>query len=109
VVATLPEREIADVLDDDHLARISGLQGDPGDERRRRVEALLTSVDGNVAPLEELRSRYQRRLHRASDDLDATVRLRVVEAALSRIPSPEGMWAWQRREGEPRRRWWRRR
>jgi hypothetical protein len=118
VVATLlerrtpadePAREIADVLDDDHLARIAGLPRDPEEERRRLVGALVSSVDGSAAPLEELRSRYQRRLHRASDDLEAAEGLRVVEAALSGIPRPEGVWAWQRREREPRRRWWRRR
>jgi hypothetical protein len=102
-----PAPEIADVLDDDHLARISGLPRDAGGKRGRQVEALVSRVGESAAPLEELRVRYQRRPHRASDDFEATEGLRVLEAALSRIPRPEGVWAWQRREREPRRSWWR--
>jgi hypothetical protein len=107
VVATLPERsthadepagEVADVLDHDFPARIDPLPRDPDDERRRRVEALVSMADGRPEPLEELRSCYQRRLHRVSDDFDATQGLRVVEVALTQIPRPEGLWAWQRRE-----------
>jgi hypothetical protein len=100
VVATLPERrthadeparEITDVLDDDHLARMSALQRSPSEDRRRLVDALVSSADAKAAPLEALRSSYQRRLHRASDDFEATEGLRVVEAAPTRISRPDGV------------------
>jgi hypothetical protein len=54
-----------------------------------------------------MRSRYLHRLHRASDDFEATEGLRVVEAALALVPRPLGIWAWQERELQPRRRSWR--
>jgi hypothetical protein len=54
-----------------------------------------------------MQSRFVQRLHRASDDFEATELLRVVETALSLTPEPES--TWQRRERQPRRRWWRRR
>jgi hypothetical protein len=55
--------------------------------------------------LEEMRSHYLDRLHRRSDDFAATEGLRSVERALSAIPRPDGVWAWHRRELEPRPRW----
>jgi hypothetical protein len=79
----------------------------PASERRRRAETLVALAGGRRKPLEELRSRYLQRLHRASDDFEATEGLRVVGVALSLRPDPE--WAWQHRERQPRRRWWSRR
>jgi hypothetical protein len=49
---------------------------------------LVGIVGSRREPLEELRLGYLRRLHRASDDFEATEGLRVVEAALSLIPHP---------------------
>jgi hypothetical protein len=79
---------------------------DLADERRRRAEALAVMA-GERAPLEAVRSAFIHRLHRASDDFEATEGLRVVEAALSLIPWPEQP---TDRDGRrrPRRRWFRR-
>ena len=82
---------------------------DPGSERRRRAEALAAVADGNRGLLEQLRYGFIRRLHRTSDDFAASEGLRVVEAALSLVPRPQGAWAWERRpQRRPRARWWRR-
>jgi hypothetical protein len=76
-------------------------------ERRRRAEGLVAIACGRREPLEALRSRFGARLHRSSDDFEATDGLRVVEIALSQIPRPVGLWAWQRRPQRlGRRRWW---
>jgi hypothetical protein len=101
--------DIAELLGEDFFAQIqTPPQGeDPAAERRRRAEALVAVADWRREPLELLRSRFIRRLHRASDDFAATEGLRVVEAALSSIPRPEGVWATSRRGAQrPRRRWW---
>jgi hypothetical protein len=82
---------------------------DPAADRRRRAEALATLAGGDRQPLNELRSGFLRRLHRASDDFDSAEGLRTVEAALSMTPRPEGLWAWPRRERDRQRRWWHRR
>lgn len=82
---------------------------DRASERRRRAELLAAAADGDRQQLEDLRSGYLRRLHRASDDFEATEGLRTVELALSMTPRPEGLWAWQRRERNRTRRWWNRR
>jgi hypothetical protein len=86
-------RDIAELVGEDFLARIqTPPQGeDPAAERRRRAEALVAVVDGRREPLEQFRSRFIRRLHRASDDFAATEALRRVEAALSSIPRPDGV------------------
>lgn len=80
---------------------------------RARVEAADTATEQSPATmreaLEEMRSHYLDRLHRRSDDFAATEGLRAVERALATIPRPEGVWAWHRRELEPRPRWWKRR
>jgi hypothetical protein len=74
------------------------------------AEVLAATAGGTREPLEQLRSRFIRRLHQTSDDFPATAGLRVIESALSLVPYPEGVWAWGRREPvQPRRRWWRRR
>jgi hypothetical protein len=78
-------------------------------ERRSRAELLAASADGDRQQLEDLRSDYLRRLHRTSDDFEATEGLRTVELALSMTPRPEGLWAWQRRERDRKPRWWNRR
>ncbi len=64
-------------------------QDDPAAARRRDAEALLATVEGRRERLESLRLRYLRRLHRASDDFEATEALRVVERAMSMIPYAE--------------------
>jgi hypothetical protein len=48
--------------------------------------------------LEEMRSRLVARLHGAGDDFATTEGHRVVDAALSTISRPVGLWAWQQRE-----------
>lgn len=62
---------------------------DPAWDRRRRAETLLALAGGRREPIQELRSRYLQRLHRASDDFDATEGLRVVGVALSLSSDPE--------------------
>lgn len=83
---------------------------DPAASKRREAEQLVATVGGRRSLLERLRSRFLRRLHRASDDLEATEGLRVAEAALSLMPRPAEPWAGQvrgrRRRGRPS---WRRR
>lgn len=78
-------------------------------ERRRRARLLAAAADGDRQKLEDLRSDYLRRLHRTSGDFEATEGLRTVELALSMMPRPEGLWAWQRRERDRKRSWWNRR
>jgi hypothetical protein len=120
VVATLqeplslpeaPACDIAEPSEDDLLAQTQiPPQGDePAADRRRRAEGLVAIAHGRRELLEQLRSRFSGRLHQTSDDFEATEALRVVEAALSQIPRPEGLWAWQRREQRRRRRRWLRR
>ena len=69
----------------------------------RRAEALAATPGGDRESLESLRAEFLARLHRASDDFEATDGLRAVEAALSLIPRPAGLWAWQSRERKRRR------
>jgi hypothetical protein len=71
---------------------------DAAQERRARARALLAMAQHRRGPLEELRTRFAGRLDRATDDYGATEGLRVVEAALSLIPRPVGLFAWQQRE-----------
>jgi hypothetical protein len=70
----VPAGEIAPVPDDDFLSSIevSPQGGDPAAARRRRAEVLVAFAGGRRGPLEELRLRYLRRLHRASGDFKAT-------------------------------------
>jgi hypothetical protein len=86
-------------------------RGDDQDAARRQLAGTLTAAAGrDREPLEQLRARFIRRLHRVSDDFAATAGLRVTEAALALVPRPDGVWAWGHREPtKPRRRWWRRR
>jgi hypothetical protein len=77
-------------------------------ERHRRAEQLAALANGDREPLENLRARYLRHLHRTGSDFDAIEGLRTVEVALSMTPRPEGPWAWQRRERDRPRRWWHR-
>jgi hypothetical protein len=107
----VPAREIARVFDDDFpsVIEVSPRSGDATAARRRSADVLVGIARGRRDLLEELRLGYLRRLHRASDDYEATQGLRVVEAALSLIPHPEEPGAEQHRTRQPRRRWWRRR
>jgi hypothetical protein len=106
----LPAREIARILDDDFPSWIDVTPhvDDPAAARRRCAEMLVEIVGGRRDLVEGLRLRYLGRLHRASDDFEATEGLRVVEAALSLIPRPEDPGTERRRKRLSRRRWWRR-
>jgi hypothetical protein len=110
VVATVPADRPTLEESPRAVATINMPQGrdDPVAKRRRKAEALVARGGGRE-PLEELRSRYLHRLHRASDDFEATEELRMVEVALAQVPRPLGVWAWQHRELRPRGRFWRRR
>jgi hypothetical protein len=54
--------------------------------RRSQAEALVALADGRRDSLEQRRAYFQKRLHQASNDFDATEGLRVVEAALRLVP-----------------------
>ena len=56
--------------------------------RRSQVEELVAIADGRRESVEQRRAYFLKRLHRASNDFDATEGLRVVEAALRLIPRP---------------------
>jgi hypothetical protein len=107
-----PVREIAKVFDDDNflpLIDVAPHGVDPAASRWRCAQVLVEIAGGRREPVEELRLRYLQRLHRASDDFDATEGLRVVEAALSLIPRPEDPGVERHRTRQLRRRWWGRR
>lgn len=100
---------MTDVVHGDLLARIETIPAGDGaaDERRRQVDELVEWSHGDRAPLDRLADRYLARLYQDSDDFRATEALRVVNAALARIPQPERLFAWQgreRRRRAPRRR-----
>jgi hypothetical protein len=63
-------RDIAELLGEVFFAEIqTPPQGeDPAAAWRGRAEALVAVADGRRDPIEQLRSRFIRRLHRASDD-----------------------------------------
>jgi hypothetical protein len=100
--------EIADLLGREsfELIQTPPPGDDPAVERRRRAEVLAVAADGRREPLQQLRYRFIRRLHRASDDFPASEGLRVVEEALALIPRSRG--AWPLAQQPRRRRWWRR-
>jgi hypothetical protein len=84
--------------------------GDPDAVRRKLAEQLAAAAGGKREPLEQLRSRFIRRMHQAGEDFPATAGLRVTESALALVPRTDGVWAWGLRQPvRPRRRWWRRR
>lgn len=56
-----------------------------GDDARREMRQLLEQTEGRSA-LEALGHVYTSRLHRQSDDFDATHGLRLVTAKLERTP-----------------------
>lgn len=97
-----------DVFGDALLTRIESIPSlDGAEERHRQVDELVEAANGSRSPLEGLRARYMKRLHDDSSDFAATEALRVVGAALTRIPPAEGNFAWQQRErrrNPPRRR-----
>jgi hypothetical protein len=55
------------------------------ERRSRRADELIASVDGRRDLVEQMRADLQDRLHRRSDDFEATAQLRVVETALTRL------------------------
>jgi hypothetical protein len=59
----------------------TGSEGDPREQMRRLIEGAR-----DRASLETLRRMYSNRLHRQSDDYDATAGLRLVYARLQRTP-----------------------
>ena len=75
-------------------------------DRHARAKALVAMARSQREPIDELRTRFARRLDRATDDYGAIEGLRVVEAALPLIPRPAGLWVWQQRERQGKRRWW---
>ena len=92
---------------------LTQIQIPPDDEnpdaaRRRLAGMLAATAAANREPLEQLRSRFIRRLHLASDDFPATAGLRVTEQALSLVPRPEGVRG-HREPTQPPSRWRRRR
>jgi hypothetical protein len=81
---------------------------DPDATRRALALAVAAASAGSRDVVEELRSCFIRRLHRASDDFAASAGLRVTEAALGMIPrsveipdapsrAPGGHRRWRRR------------
>jgi hypothetical protein len=58
------------------------------ERRTQQAEQLIASVDGRRDLVEQMRADLQGRLHRRSDDFEATTQLRVVEAALTRLAPP---------------------
>ena len=72
-------------LNDDVLADLEAptRSGDPDQDRWRRAQILLVTIDGDRERLFELQSLFILRLHRASDDFGATEGLRVVESAIA--------------------------
>ena len=86
---------------DDRIARVRPSRQDdsPGLDRLRRAQELAALASCRRETLERTRAGYQRRLHAASDDFEATEGLRVVELALSLVPRPAGPWTAQGREG----------
>ena len=103
---------LVDVFGADLLTQVQiPPNGDDADAARRQLAGMLAAAaGGDRVPLEQLRARFIKRLHVASDDFAATAGLRATEAALALVPRPDGVWAWGDREPtQPRRRWWRRR
>jgi hypothetical protein len=81
----------------------------PSGDRWHRARGLVALAACRREPLERMRAGYQRRLHAASDDFDATDALRVVELALSVVGRSDGPWTAQSREAHAPGPWWRRR
>jgi hypothetical protein len=61
-----------------------------GDEDRDRAVRRLRDLAGDRRGLEALRDYFVDRLHRRADDFDATRGLRLVIAALQRVPTGNG-------------------
>lgn len=59
------------------------------------AEWLLVAADRRVEPLQAARSQLTRRLQMRSDDLEATMALRIIERALAGARHPDGPWRWQ--------------
>jgi hypothetical protein len=79
-------------------------------DRRGTAEKLVAVTGGRREAIERIRWCFLERLHRASDDFEATEGLRRAEAALALTLRPVGLWAWQARERQHHgRRWWQRR
>jgi hypothetical protein len=55
------------------------------ERRSQQADELIAAVGGRRDLVEEMRADLQDRLHRQSDDFDATRQLRIVEAALIQL------------------------
>ena len=99
------------LFDEDSAAPTNPCRRDdtPSGDRRRRAQELVARAGGRREPLERMLAGYQRRLHAASDDFDATDALRVVELALSVVGRSDGPWTAQSREAHAPWQWWRHR
>ena len=87
---TAPERRLsAEALVTEAIAAGGA---DPG----RAGERLLSAAGWDGKLLEEARSLLIRRLQARSNDLEATLALRIVERALQGAPLVDGPWRWQR-------------
>jgi hypothetical protein len=64
---------------------------------RRAAERLLAAADRDRQRLERAASLLIQRLKLRSDDVEATLALRIVERALAGAPYPDGPWRWHQR------------
>lgn len=71
---------------DEQVVDLAGRVSDPDEAAARLVEL----AGGQRRPLEEARRRFVRRLHRASNDYDATRGLRLTSRALERLGREPG-------------------
>jgi hypothetical protein len=63
---------------------------DPDAARREMADRVAVTSGGDREALQQLRSRFSRRLYRVSDDYRASAGLRVTEAALALVARLEG-------------------
>ena len=64
---------------------------------RRAAERLLWAAKGDRERLERAASALIQRLQLRSDDVEATLALRIVERAVAAVPYPDGPWRWHQR------------
>jgi hypothetical protein len=64
---------------------------------RRPADRLLAAADRDRERLERAASVLIQRLTLRSNDLEATLALRIVERALAAAPYPDGPWRWHQR------------
>lgn len=64
---------------------------------RRAAERLLAAAQGDRERLKRAASVLIQRLQLRSNDLEATLALRIVERAVAAAPYPDGLWRWHQR------------